>query len=115
MSAFRRLREAGRWRIGRTGEWCILTRRRWHAHIVAEHPELAAHLEWVRMTVEAPDAVYRDADFADRRCLYRRGLNPRRSDWYVKVVVAGGAGGPLDIRTALQTERIKGGETRLWP
>jgi len=73
-------------------------------------------LDWIRRTIEAPNAVYQDVDFADRRCFYRRGLNPRRPSWYVKVVVAErAAGDPLEVRTAYQTERIKGGETQLWP
>jgi len=56
----------------------------WHEKILQNHPELAGHVDDVLRAVQAPDVIYIDPTYAERRRFYLRGAGPSR--WLLVVV-----------------------------
>lgn len=101
------------------GRLITARRQRWEEHIQARHPEIAAHDESVRVTLEAPDVIVSDFDNPAGLNYYRLGILPPPFDeLYLKVVVnfteinATVFG---DVITAYPAGKIARGEVQQWP
>ena len=97
----------------------VARRQRWEEHVRTRHPEVADHVEAVRVTLEIPDYIVSDVDNPDGLNYYRFGvLPPPYHRLYLKVVVTfqhfeSGVVG--DLITAYPTGRIARGEVQRWP
>ena len=93
--------------------------RRWDEHIRDRHPELAAQVEAIRTTLEAPDFIVSDFDNPDGLNYYRFGVLPSPYDrLYLKVVVTYRQRASVmigDVITAYPTGKIARGEVQQWP
>lgn len=85
-------------------------------HVLAQHPELAAHLAAVAETLTDPERVMRDARFANRECFYRPIPLPAPLDrLYRKVVVEFPQVSVGEVVTAFLLPKIKRSEVQRWP
>ncbi len=111
--------------------WCDYEGKRvrlrkdtWDCKIVRDHPELDGHLDWVQQTVEAPDRVCQDKDYALRKCFYKGNLTGHPRMLWVKVVVEYRRRAwwrlwqrreLAEVVTAYGCGNFKKGEQQLWP
>jgi hypothetical protein len=103
------------------GRAVLAVRGRWERHVRVEHPEVAEHDDAVRQTIERPDLIHSDKQWASREHFYRRGVLPgRRGGLFLKVCVEFGAPHYLGwesiglVVTAYPLARPKRGEVVKW-
>lgn len=93
----------------------------WQDHIVAEHREVAEHVDAVQRAIEQPDLITRDVIYPNGENYYRMDGLPGYPGKYLKVCVGYESidrSGDLvagEIVTAYPTRRVKGAEQQLWP
>jgi hypothetical protein len=98
----------------------VIGRSRWEGHLQTRHREVFRHLDAVRLSLERPDRVTRDAKNPDGINYYRMAaLPPPYHRLYLKVCVSfhrsdhdGPVGGFV---TAYPTKGIGRGEEQRWP
>ena len=95
---------------------CRLSKQRWNDKILRDHPKQS--LEWVRRCITDPDWIALDADYPNRRAIYRHRFTLRHSGRrvYFKVVIELSKNDPAraEIRTAFSTARTKTEEKMEW-
>ena len=87
----------------------------WQGHVLVFHTVMRDQEGWVQQAIERPDEIYRDADRRGRECYYRSGLLSRRPSLLTKVVVEALGRARGRVVTAYLTDKVKAGETKLWP
>lgn len=102
------------------GRRIVARRDRWEDHLWVRHPEVARHVEAVRLAIEDPDSIRSDADNPDGLNYYRPAtLPPPYHRLYLKVCVTFDQQGPNErlgtVITAYPTKRLGRGEVPRWP
>lgn len=98
---------------GRRVLWSL---QRWERHVVRKRSFLAGQ-EWMAMqTVEMADIITIDADFRNRLCYYKRGIDPDSppSDYFKVVVDFQEDPAEGVFITGFPTTQVKPGEVSTW-
>lgn len=75
---------------------------------------MPARLDWLAVTIEAPDAIFESTFGPTRQCFYRQSVLPQFPILLIKVVVEMVGNQRAEVRTAHLVKGVATGEVQIW-